>query len=81
MGTEGKHCADRESQAVVADDDRNQAMLVCSAGACERSDTRRCERFPAGERPFLLSLDLLYLREGKRRSQNNTTQEETIGPS
>jgi hypothetical protein len=68
-------------QWVVAGDERDQAMLVCCAGACERSDTRRCERFLAGAGSFHLSPDLLYLREGKRKSQNNTTEEETIGPS
>jgi hypothetical protein len=81
IGAEGQHCADRESQEVVADNDRDQAMLSCCAVTCERTNTRRCERFLSGEGAFLLSLDLLYLREGKRRSQNNTKEEETIGPS
>ena len=81
IGAEGKRCANRESQEVVAEDERDQAMLACCAGTCERTDTFRCERFLAGAGPIHLSLDLLYLREGKRKSQNNTTKEEPLGPS
>jgi hypothetical protein len=36
----------------VADYERDQAMLVCCAGTCERMDTLRCERILAGAGAF-----------------------------